>query len=182
MRYFFNNYIPDFQRILLVESGSRALLNEFIPRFAREYAPHCRIDLVTCFADVPTGFTGQGGTVYDVADYAGREGRQRLYEKLRTNDYDIIGIICAEEPIMTKWKWALAWQVPAKLFLLNENGDFFWFDISNWRIIWQFIIVRAGLSGAGAVTTVGRLFLFPFTLLYLSLFAAAVHLRRKVRA
>jgi hypothetical protein len=38
-----------------------------------------------------------------------------------------------------------------------------------------------GLTGTDAVTTVTRLVLFPFTLCYLMIYAAAVHLRRKVR-
>ena len=68
---------------------------------------------------------------------------------------------------MTKWKWALAAQVPAKLFVVNENGDFFWVDYTNWRIIVHFFLFRAGLTGAEAVPTLTRLALFPFTLLFL---------------
>ena len=29
---------------------------------------------------------------------------------------------------MTKWKWALAFRLPVKVLVVNENGDFFWFD------------------------------------------------------
>jgi hypothetical protein len=64
---------------------------------------------------------------------------------------------------------------------LNENGDYFWFDYSNWPIIRHFVLFRAGLSGAGAVRTLVRLLLFPLTLLYLVLYAAVVHTRAAIR-
>ena len=82
---------------------------------------------------------------------------------------------------MTKWKWALAAQIPAKLFVVNENGDFFWVDYTNWRIIVHFFLFRAGLTGAEAVPTLTRLALFPFTLLFLLAYASWVQLRRKMR-
>src|SRR5206468_10469806 len=92
-----------------------------------------------------------------------------------------IGIICSGEPVMTKWKWMLAARIPAKLFVLNENGDYFWVQWSEWKTIRHFILFRAGLSGAGAVTTIARLVLFPFMLMYLIGYAAAVHTRRRLR-
>jgi len=136
------------------------------------------IDLVTCFAGVPDGFVG---TVYRVTDYTGRVARKRLYDELRSRDYTITGILCSAEPIMTKWKWAIAGQVPAKVIVINENGDYFWFDRTNWRTILHFMLFRAGLTGAAAVPTIARLLLFPFTLGFLILYAAFVHLRRKLR-
>ena len=82
---------------------------------------------------------------------------------------------------MTKWKWAIAFGVPAKVFVLNENGDYFWMDWSNWATMRHFVLFRAGLAGPGAVRTIGRLFLFPLTLLYLLSFAAIVHTKRWAR-
>jgi hypothetical protein len=35
-------------------------------------------------------------------------------------------VICSGEDIITKRKRALAARVPAKLFVLNENGDYSW--------------------------------------------------------
>ena len=94
-----------------------------------------------------------------------------------------MGIVCSGEPLMTKWKAALAFQIPAKTFVINENGDYFWLDrqsISNPSA--RFVLLRAGLAGAGAVRTLARALLFPFTLFYLLLYATAVHARRAVRA
>ena len=75
----------------------------------------------------------------------------------------------------------LGWRVPGKIFILNENGDYFYFDRAHLNNIRHFVVFRAGLSGAGAVRTLTRMLLFPFTLLYLLLFAATYHLRRKLR-
>jgi hypothetical protein len=93
----------------------------------------------------------------------------------------VLGILCSGEPIMTKWKWALAARLPAKVFVINENGDYFWLDWGNWRTILRFTINRAGLAGPGAARTLLRAALSPFTLSYLLLYAGAVHLRRAVR-
>lgn len=83
---------------------------------------------------------------------------------------------------MAKWKWALAFRLPVKVLIVNENGDYFWCDRSNWKVIRRFTLLRAGLSGGNAVHTIGRILFFPLTLAYLLLYAAVIHLRRKVRA
>jgi hypothetical protein len=92
-----------------------------------------------------------------------------------------MGIICSGEPVMTKWKWMLGLRIPAKVFVINENGDYFWADRTNLKIIRQFVFLRAGLAGAGAVRTIARMLSFPFTLLYLLLYATTVHTRRALR-
>ena len=185
MKGFFTSLVPAFDRVLLVESGSRHLIEALIPTLRKAVGSQVEFDLVTCFAGTPEGFEGPEGfkgMVFRISDYAGAEGRARLLRDLAERKPSIIGIICAAEPIMTKWKWMLAARVPAKLFILNENADFFWVQWSNWRVMRHFALYRAGLSGAGAVRTIVRLALFPFTVIYLILYAAAVHLRRKVHS
>ncbi len=181
MRYFFTRRQPQVSRILLVESGSRYLLEGLISGIRRTYGDDIFVDLITCYAGLPAGFAPEHTMVYQVSEYRGRSGRARLYGELAANRYSILGIICSAEPIMTKWKWSLALRLPAKVFVLNENGDYFWFDHGHWGVIRHFVLYRAGLAGAGAVRTLARLFLFPFTLSYLLLFAAAVHSRRALR-
>jgi hypothetical protein len=180
MLRFLRRRIPPFDRVLLVESGSRELLEALLPGLY-EIHTGARIDLVTCYAGVPAHFQTDRGDVFRVGDYLGRPGRGRLYSELRARRHTVIGIICSGEPVMTKWKWALAWHVPAKLFILNENGDYFWVDREHFDSIRHFIAFRAGLSGAGAIPAIARLLLFPFTLLYLVAYAAAVHARRRLR-
>ena len=119
--------------------------------------------------------------VFRVGDYGGGAGRDKLLRELVGRGYDIMGIICSAEPVMTKWKWWLAAKIPAKVFILNENGDYFWLDWSQWRIIIHFVLFRAGLTGPGAVPALMRLLVFPFTLAYLLGFAAWAHLKRAVR-
>jgi hypothetical protein len=144
------------------------------------YGQEIFIDLVTCYSGLPAGFSTETTTVYRVTDYRGREGRTRLYRELAKNSYSVMGIICSAEPIMTKWKWSLAARLPAKMFILNENGDYFWVDYGHWAIIRHFALFRAGLAGSDAVRTLARLALFPFTLLFLLSYAATVHLARRL--
>jgi hypothetical protein len=178
VRYFFRRHVPPFTRALLIESGSRRLLDTLVPNLYQFYGDQLEIDLVTCFAGVPEGFRG---VVYHIADYSGRVGRKRLYAELIARGYPIVGMICSGESIMTKWKWALAARLPSKVFALNENGDYFWVDWAHWRVMLRFALFRAGLTGAAAIPTIGRLLFFPLSLGYLLLYAAFVHLRRGLR-
>jgi hypothetical protein len=181
LRSILSKSIPPFSRVLLVESGSRALADNLLETLNRTHA-EMRVDLVTCYAGVPNNFRAAQGSVYRVTDYPDGPSRQRLYKELAANRYTIVGVICSAEAIMTKWKWMLAARLPAKVFVLNENGDVFWLDRGHFAAIRYFILFRAGLTGAGAVRTLARVVLFPFTLLYLILYATTVHLRRKLRA
>jgi hypothetical protein len=180
MRHFFTRSIPPFSRILLVESGSRELFEKLLPVLYRTHAEMI-CDLVTCYAGAPKNFREDQGAVYRVADYPAGDARQRFYKELGANGYNVVGIICSAEPIMTKWKWMLAARLPGKVFVVNENGDYFWMDHSNLANIRYFILFRAGLTGSGAVRTLARVVLFPFSLLYLILYALTVHLRRILR-
>lgn len=139
------------------------------------------IDLVTCYAGLPEGFPAQTRT-FHVSDYGSPGGRQQLLRLLRERNYSFAGVICSAEPIMTKWKWFLALRTPAKFFVINENADYFWVHRDRAAIIRRFMLVRAGLAGEGAPRTVGRLCLFPFTVLFLIVYALAVHTRRALRS
>lgn len=180
MRHFFSRAFPSFSRVLLIESGNRELFENLLPLLYGNH-PGMACDLVTCYAGVPTNFREDQGAVYRVTDYPAGSARQRLYKELSGKRYTVVGIICSAEPIMTKWKWMLAARLPAKVFILNENGDYFWFDYGHWSHIRYFVLFRAGLTGSGAVRTIARVVLFPFTLLYLILYALTVHFRRILR-
>lgn len=181
MQDFLRRRNPGFDRPLLIESGSRTLLEEFIPWIYANYGSASRIDVVTCYAGAPCALNPATAGVYHVTDYPGPEGRRRLLAELRQRNHTVLVMICSGEPIMTKWKWWLAWKLPLKALLLNENGDFFWFDRSQWRLILHFALFRAGLTGEGAAARLAQLLLFPLTLAYLLLYAAWVHLRRAAR-
>jgi hypothetical protein len=181
VRYFLTRGDPPVNSILLVESGSRHLLERSILSLRQTWGEDVLIDLVTCYDELPRGFQPDTTRLYCVADYRGRDLRRQLYRQLAQNRYAFVGIVCSNEPLMTRWKWALAYQIPAKVFVINENADYFWFDRYNWRVLFQFVLYRAGLGGSGAVRTLARVFSFPFTLLYLLLYATAVHTRRALR-
>jgi hypothetical protein len=172
---------PPVNAVLLVESGSRHLLERLLPSLRYIWGDDIFFDLVSCYTALPEGFRPETTRLYCVAHYRGRELRRGLYRELGRNGYAFIGIICSGEPLMTKWKWALAARVSAKVFIINENGDYFWVDRYHWSAAWQFVLYRSGLAGAGAARTLARVVSFPFTLLYLLLYATTVHVRRALR-
>ncbi len=179
MRFFRLGFSPT-PRILLVESGSRHLIEGVFPYLRATFGDQVPIDLVTCYAGLPAGLASSSA-VYHIHPYRGREGRSRLRRELLASRVSILVMICSGEPVMTKWKWFLAFRLPVKLLIVNENGDLFWFDRTNWKIIRHFMLFRAGLSGADAVRTILQVLVFPITLMYLLAYAAVIHLRRKVR-
>lgn len=181
MRYFLTGRLPETRSILLVESGSRGLVEKVIPGLRAGWGSGIPIDLVSCFAALPAGFDAATTRVYRVSDYRGREGRRKLYRELRARRYSLMGIVCSGEPLMAKWKLALTLRIPAKVFVINENGDYFWLDRMHFQTIRQFVLLRAGLAEAGAARTIARMLSFPFTLAYLLLYATAVHTRRALR-
>ncbi len=173
--------LPEVQSILLVESGSRGLLEKVLPGLRETWGAEVPIDLVSCYASLPRGFAADTTRVYRVSDYRGRQGRKKLYRELNARRYSLLGIICSEEPLMLKWKWALTAQVAAKIFIINENGDYFWLDRLHLKPIREFVLLRAGLAGTGAVRMLARIISFPFTFLFLLLYATSVHTRRALR-
>ena len=182
VRYFLSRRLPPADAILLVESGSRELIEGLLPGLRETWGTDVSIDIVTCYSKTPQGCHPDKTRIYRVTDYRGREGRRALYRKLARNGYAVMGIICSGEPVMAKWKWALAARIPAKVFVVNENGDYFWLDWGHLEPLRQFVLLRAGLAGTGAARTLARVICFPFTLLYLLLYAAMVHARRALRS
>ncbi|MDE3199212.1 MAG: hypothetical protein KGN84_22875 [Acidobacteriota bacterium] len=177
MRYVLSNRRPQGTRILFVESGSRGLIETVLPILTSTWAANYTIDVITCFGGVPEGLTAESA-IYRVGDYATPEKRDALVKELRSRGYAYLGIVCSAEPIMTKWKWMLAFRIPARVFVVNENADYFWMHRENASILRQFALVRAGLHGADAPRTLARLLFFPFAVIFLLLYAAQAHTRR----
>lgn len=180
LRRFLYRRVPPLSRLLLVESGPREIFEKMLPEY---YAICPHIDIVTCYAGPPARFDATRGRVYNTGDYQGGAAeRKRLYAELWKNRYSAVGIVCADSPILAKWKWAIAAHLPGKLFIINENCDWFWVDWGQWKTIQHFVLYRAGLSGADAVKTITQLVVFPFTVLFLLIYAAWAHGLRKLRA
>lgn len=180
MRWVLSRREPTGTRLLLIESGSRSIMENAITLIRSTWGAELPVDLLTCYEGLPSGL-GKETKVFHVADYGTPALRRTLLGELGDRDYAFAGMICAAEPVMSKWKWWAAAKVPAKFFVINENGDYFWLNRENAASIKNFALVRMGLSGAGAIRTLGRLLIFPFSVLYLLLYAGAVHLRRAIR-
>jgi hypothetical protein len=179
LRRFINRAPPSFGRVLLVESGSRHIAERAIQMISTR-AAGAVIDIVTCYPGTPAGLR-EDSSVFRVSDYQGGPGRRRLLAQLQAQRYTASAIVCSAEPIMTKWKWWIAANLPVKTVVINENSDWFPIDYPHWRTLLRFVLFRAGLSGGDTVGSLGRFIAFPFALLYLLLFAAWVHARRLVR-
>jgi len=179
VRYFITRREPPLTRILLIESGSRALIEKLIPHLRQVWGEDVPIDLVTCYAGAPAGLL-PAANIYRVTDYGSPERRRELIRVLRRQRHSIAGIICSGEPIMTRWKWLIALRLPVKVFIVNENGDYFWVHRDYTSNIREFTLVRLGLSGAGAIRTIGRLLIFPFSVLFLLMYAFVAHTRRAI--
>jgi hypothetical protein len=180
MRWFLSRRIPPFTKVLLVESGSRHITEHLLSHL-RAIHPDMQADLFTCFSGAPANFDETSNRIYRSQDYATRPARTRFLGELARNGYNILGIICSGEPVLTRWKWILAARLPAKVFILNENGDYFWLDRGHLSTLRAFLAYRAGLSDAGAVRTLAGIALLPFTFTYLLLYAGCVHMRRLLR-
>jgi hypothetical protein len=154
------------------------VIERVIHHLRRSFGEDVEMDLVTCYAGEPAGFRGR---VFNVNDYGGAAGRETLWADLRQRNYAVAGVVCAGVPIMTKWKWWLAYKVPAKIFIINENADYFSLDRAHLGLLRQFVTHRLGIGGAAAAPALLRLAMFPLTLAYLLLYAGTVHLRRKLR-
>ncbi|MCS6951576.1 MAG: hypothetical protein RMK57_03485 [Bryobacterales bacterium] len=180
MRWLLTPRVPRARRLVVVESGSRHLIEAILPYLYRTFGGTVAVDVVTCYGGLPSGLHPETATAWRIHEYRGGQGLRRLVAALRSRHPEALVMLCSGEPIMTKWKWALALLLPVKVLIVNENADYFWLDRTNWRTVCEFLAVRSGLTGAAAVTGMLRLLVFPFTLVYLLLYAAALHLRRKV--
>ncbi|MBM3776284.1 MAG: hypothetical protein FJW37_14150, partial [Acidobacteria bacterium] len=78
MRYFLTRRRPAAGRVLLVESGSRRLLDGLLPQASRIWGERAEMHLLTCFGGRPESLP-PGSVVYWLGDYAGPGGRKRLY-------------------------------------------------------------------------------------------------------
>ena len=181
MRNFLTGCVRPVQVIFLVESGSRGILERAIAPIRRNWVEEVWVDLVTCYGGLPAGFSPERTRVYRVTECRSPQARRSLYRQVVKNRYAMVGIVCSGEPLLTKWKWALALRFPTKVLIITKNGDYFPLDLGHWRNVYRFVLSRSGLGEVGAVRRLALLISFPFTLLYLLLYATTVHARRALR-
>jgi hypothetical protein len=176
VRYFFRRRVPPIGRVLLVESGDRAIAERLVPVMRRNHGEQIVFDVLTCYPGAPAGVSGDA-VVFRTPDYP---DRRALLSKLRQRRPDVIAIICSGEPILFKWKLAVALLVRAKVFIVNENADYFPLEYTNARLLMQLGLDRAGLAGPPAARNIAGILCFPFSLAFLLAYAAWAHARRAV--
>ncbi len=128
MRFFLTGRIPEPTRILLVESGSRAMLERAVARM-RPIFPHTRFELCTCFPGLPA--VEAVDRVWRVTDARGLSSKLALLFRIVRSRPPIAALLFSGEPILFNWKLALLLLLPSKLLVVNEHGDFFWLDRVN---------------------------------------------------
>ena len=181
MRYFFRRLPLPIPRLLLVESGSRPILEAGLPRFRAIFGDQIPMDLLTCLPGLPQALDPASTEVFSVVQCSTPGDRWRLLRTLGRRGYSVVGILCSDEPVMTPWKLLAAAFLPAKVLVFNENSDFFWIDWRHRKTLREFLLFRAGMLEDGAVRKLVQLATFPFLLVFLLLYAAWVHLTRVIR-
>lgn len=171
---------PAISRVVLVESGSRAIVETAIPRLRAAFGPEVRFQVVTCFAGAPSALDGSS-SIFRTQQFNDSPSRANLVKTLQSGGATVIAIVCSGESVMNRWKWWLAWKLPTKVLVINENADFFWFDSSNVQNLRRLAAVRLGVSGGLPGRAMVRLAMFPLMLIYLVAYAALAHTRRRWR-
>jgi hypothetical protein len=176
-----SRWTPQYERVLVVESGARAAADKFLRGLYSEEQPQ-RVDILTCYGSAPEAFDASMGQVYFTHNAGSGAARKQLFQRLAGTGYSAVCVLCTGEAIMTKWKWMVAYRVPAKLLIVNENADSFWLDRGHITKVRHMLRERMGLHRITPLRILSQAIRFPFTLAALLAFASVVHARRLLRA
>ncbi|MCU1294824.1 MAG: hypothetical protein JWP08_3674, partial [Bryobacterales bacterium] len=179
---------PNFDCLLLIESGPRQVTARILFYFYN-FKGARRVDILTCYSTPPAAFDFDRGTVYSVYDEEARRNRSAFIRKLVSGPYTVLTFLCTGSPILEKWKWVLAFRSSAKLLIVNEDANYFSLDIWNLKTARLMLFKRlnpfADYSSGGLLSSLGAnvagLLLAPFTITYLLLHTAVLHVRRWLR-
>jgi hypothetical protein len=179
---------PSFSCVLLIESGPRKVTEQFLP-FLYQVKGAVRVDLLTCYNAPPRAFDFDRGVVYSVNDQEVRQDRTAFIRKLSSGPYTVLALMLTGLPIMTRWKWMLAFRSSARLIAVNEEAKYFGLEIWNHRSMGRMLLQRLNpfadytrdSLAAMLVRFLLGLFIAPFTIAYLLLYTGFVHVRRALR-
>lgn len=179
---------PSFSSILLVESGPRKVTEQFLP-FLYNLKGAQHVDVLTCYSTPPAAFDFSRGVVYSVNDPEVRANRAAFIDKLVAGPYTLLALMLCGTPILQKWKWLLAYKSGARLIAVNEEAKYFGLEIWNYHSMLRMLLQRLNpfadytrdSLAALLITFLLSLFVAPFTVAYLLIYTAAVHLRRILR-
>ena len=172
--FLLSRWTPQPERVLLVESGLRSAAELFLQDLYRDDRL-TRVDVLTCYGSPPQSFDSTKGQVFFTHQ---TQSRSELFRQLRQANYSATCLLCTGDDIMTKWKWAIALRVPAKVMIVNESADTFWLDRGHLHDLKQMAHDRVGITRLMLIRFLWQVLAFPFTLLVLLSFAAFVHTRR----
>jgi hypothetical protein len=174
MKYFFRRKIPLAKDVLFIESGSPGVVSKALPRI-RNIFPAARCHLCTCWPDAPgPGFT----SVFRATDYPSTWNKLNLLLSFRRKRWEVLAVLCTGEPFLWRWKVLAILLLPAKVLIVNENADFFWLDWDNQSRLRRFLGIRWGVNREEFFSTLGRVLVFPGTLLILLSTALFLYARR----
>ncbi len=180
MRGLLSKAHPSFERLLVVESGPRDVSETFLQHLY-EVQKSERVDLLTCYPGCPKSFDGERGVIYSVHEGEAKEDRAQFIRKLLKNRYTVVAIFCTGDAVLTKWKWLIAVRTRAKLLIVNEHAGFFFFDVQHRGLVKTLLSLRLGMRQPLQFRLLAELFLVPFTIVYLALYALAIHAQRAIR-
>lgn len=178
MRWFLSGRVPHPTRILLVESGSRHLLERAVAQMNRHF-PTARYDLCTCFPGVlETAPVDQVWRVNEARSLGAKLSMARAVVRTRPS---IAALLFSREPVMFNWKMLLLAVLPSKIIVINEHGDYFWLDRKNLKILRSFVGARLGVGGDAFLRAASQVLVFPFVFLFLVFYALVTYLARWTR-
>lgn len=166
-----------FDQILIVESCPREVTERFL-RHVYEEQRSRRVDLLTCYAGAPLEFDTARGSIFSIHQPEIASNRRRFISGLNSSPYTLIAIFCAGSSVLNKWKWAVALRTRAKVLIVNERADFFFFDLANRRFAGRLLTERLRIKGSLDLRAIAKVFLVPFTIAFLSCYAGVVQFGR----
>ena len=170
---------PPFGRVLLIESGPRPAADQFLQQIYG--LEGCReVDVLTCFSTPPEAFQSERGQVFFVTDPAIAGNRRQFIRQVASVPYDVVAVLSTDSGILRNWKWAVALLTRAKIVLVRESAEFFFFDYGYLRQV-KVDFAHFRRKQMTRLRLAGEVLLMPFMISYLLLYAGQVHLRRLLR-
>jgi hypothetical protein len=178
--FFLSRWTPKLSEVLVIESGSRRAAARFLSDLYKTGETR-RLDVLTCYRTPPEPFDASRGRVFYTHQAQAGPERAELFRSLTRSGYSALCVLCTGDNIMTKWKWAAAVRIPAKVMIVNENADCFWLDRGHLRNIRDMMLERSGVRRMTPLRMVGQALAFPFTLLILLAYGGYMQTRRLLR-
>ncbi len=181
MRGVLSSREASFDQILIVESCAREVTERFLRHVYKEQRSR-RVDLVTCYTGAQCAFDPARGTLFSVHQPSIARNRRKFISGLNSSPYTLVAIFCAGTPVLQRWKWAIALRTRAKVLIVNERADFFFFDLAGRRPAAILLAERLRIRGSINLGAIAKVLLVPFTIIFLLSYAGWVHARQFVRS